>query len=324
MIGEEIYDEFDLHGAQALPASTYLPPEAQAAVEVPPTAVVAVKESPTTPKSKPAALKVPLKMAMPSFTGLGILRTRSAPGTPRGTAPSLPATNVGDAVVEKLEHIKEVHTPSPTEKEDPHADDTTDAGTFMEKEKDGESRERRDKPAERRSTFDSPPVYGPVPEINVENVEIIANANVERVRSSSTPPSPAMSKMNLPPATGPITPTASMQSGRVVSPPSLLTEAVLRGRQARLGLPLAQVGVTGTGIGGEGVASGTTTPVGDTRGRSTVKGRFKSQRLDGAPPSPLMANSKKEKDGKKLGESSPSPAPNAKLPEDGKPEKDDN
>src|SRR6201999_1627063 len=101
---------------QALAASTYVPPEAQAAVSAPANALPTLANPSTSPttggKSKPASLKVPLpKMGVPSFGGFGLLRTRSAPGTPRGSAPSLPSVNVGpaalaDTVGEKLEHIK--------------------------------------------------------------------------------------------------------------------------------------------------------------------------------------------------------------------------
>jgi len=297
LIGEEIYDEFDLSGPQALPASTYLPPEAQAAVSAPTTsAAVPTMQSnaanAAASKSKPPSLKVPLpKMGVPSFGGFGILRSRSAPGTPRGSAPSLPATTgpaasttLAEAVGEKLEHIKEVNTPSPTEMKDPH-DRIDEKGS----EGDGDEQKRFDSkgdPLERASTLDSPPVYGPGP---------IPSVNVEPVRSSSTPPSPVMNKATLSstvPPSGTATPTpSSMRTAHAA--PSLLTEAVLRGRQARLAA--SQVAV-GTGIGG---ADGTATPNPAPGPRPTMKGRFKSRRLEGAPPSPplIVPKDSKKSDG---------------------------
>jgi metal transporter CNNM len=276
LIGEEIYDEFDLSGPQALAASTYLPPEAQAAVSAPPaTTNGPTPPPPTTPagKSKPPSLKVPLpKMAVPSFGGFGILRTRSAPGTPRGVTPSLPhvaapvPNTFADAIGEKLEHIKEVNTPSPTELKDPHENPTTKMEADQEKDSNVKRADNfKGAPPERASTLDSATTYGPIPSVNVE----IA-------RPSSTPPSPTASKVPLPnptPASGTTTP--SVPSGRTA--PSLLTEAVLRGRQARL-TPSQAAGLSG--------ADGTATP--NPGARPTLKGRFKSRRLDGAPPSPPL------------------------------------
>lgn len=271
LIGEEIYDEFDLDGPQALPASTYLPPEAQAAVSAPASTTAAPAVPPTTPnpsKSKPPSLKVP-KMAVPSFSGFGILRTRSAPGTPRGSAPSLPSTTsttpagpttLVEAVGEKLEHIKEVNTPSPTEAKDPHDSPLNEPENDGQKDDEKRFNSKGD-PLERASTLDSLPGYGPIPRVNVEPV-----------RSSSTPPSPAPENAalsNTVPASGAATPLP----GRAT--PSLLTEAVLRGRQARLASGQPVVAPSG---------DGTATP--NPNGRPGMKGRFKSRRLENAPPSP--------------------------------------
>jgi len=166
-----------------------------------------------------------------------------------------------------LDHIREVKTPSPTEK---------DIGTGMKPE---------DEKLDRRSTFDSPPVYGLVPEINVEPV-----------RSSSTPPSPTPNKNVVLFPSGSVTPTPTPVGRFAVTPPSPLTEAVLRGR-----LPKTSSARVSTAIGNSGTvtpaASGVATPTTNLSGiRPMMKGRFKSIRLEDALQTPPIANSKTHTD----------------------------
>jgi metal transporter CNNM len=111
LIGEEIYDEFDLRGAQALPASTYVPPEAQRAValadtkrrlkkqllsagtsSVPTTPVPldspTLNPPPTQTTSITSKLSMGLQLPHKVAKALKFERSRSVPGRIRDESPS--------------------------------------------------------------------------------------------------------------------------------------------------------------------------------------------------------------------------------------------
>ncbi|KZT33117.1 DUF21-domain-containing protein [Sistotremastrum suecicum HHB10207 ss-3] len=305
LIGEEIYDEFDLRGANALPASSYVPPEAERAVSAPqvhpasaPNASNAnfpsiasvgagAKNSMTasTPaltgatKAKASALRVP-KVSVPNLglggLGLGgILRTRSAPGTPRGghvalapdnsLPPGVGASGAGSGELDEkkttvetsgLGFIKESGTPSPTGDEHEMVQ-TPDNGTSTS------------------ATLSVAPASGLVGYGEKDDSPVVRLPAPTPAGQPQPPPTfhPSMPLPVVHPA--PVAPH-TITIPRASSPtPSLLTEVVLRGRQARMssGASTPVPGAPGPGLGVDGIPAA---------GRAIVKGRFKS-----SPLSPL-------------------------------------
>jgi hypothetical protein len=215
LIGEEILDEYDVTGANANPATAYVPPEAQAAVDA--AAERKARQSRLTAAVKPAlsqmqsAVNAAIPSRMKAF--VSIERSRSAPGRTRDA----PAAE-GEAALEEIGNA---------------------VGLAVDEER----------PAEQKSASSPPtaimqlppevvvPTAAAVPAgqstVNVTVPAIVVQAEP----TSPTPMSPGSRSSSQPPSAIPV--HVQMQvptdpAARRASPaPSLLSEAILleRGRR---------------------------------------------------------------------------------------------
>lgn len=132
LIGEEILDEFDLVGPNALPASSYVPEEAQRAVDA---AAAAAAEAESLENSKPSTVSTPSASTtnVAGFRAPRVAQGLRAIRLASGTKPiktkrsiSLPGTN---RVPTPASHHGNVHsvapTPPPATRKE---DDDTDSG----------------------------------------------------------------------------------------------------------------------------------------------------------------------------------------------------
>ena len=191
---------------------------------------------------------------MPTLFGnFTISRSRSAPGTPRGGIHPLPTLEKQTAGAEPskgkkdaLDHIREVNTPSPTEKNQSDMDD-------------GQQATRADNTA--GSAVSDPTTPATKDHDAAGATQTPTLAAIDRMRAGSQTPLPEAGSAHLPASLAP-TPIGT----RSHSPaPSMLAEAVLRGRQARASQAEGTVAAR----------------------PSLPRNRFKSTRLEGAPESPV-------------------------------------